>query len=102
MEEGILETIKNKFLSAISTDGIISIKALGSILIASIAVIALILIFLMVKGRKIRKKDSKAVEFCELMSRSLYSREEDGEKIQRLINLLIEIIKANKIASKEE
>ena len=49
-----------------------------------------------------RKDNAKAVEFCELMSKSLYSKERNSEKIQRLINLLIEIIKANKITSKEE
>ncbi len=162
MEEGILETIKNKLLGVISTDGIISIKALGGILIGSIVIIALILAFLVIKGKKIKKKEGeknwnafylseirkidksnpkrilnsidkitrnffkeafkirkfvgyselkkifskrnnpKAVEFCDLMSKSLYSKEEDGEKIQRLTNLLVEIIRTNKIASKEE
>ncbi len=49
-----------------------------------------------------RKNNVKAVEFCELMSIALYSKEKDNNKIEKLINLLIEIIKTNKIISKEE
>lgn len=49
-----------------------------------------------------RKKDAMAVEFCELMSTILYSKEKDNDEIQRLINILIEIIQTNKIIYKEE
>ena len=49
-----------------------------------------------------QKNNVKAVEFCELITKLLYSKEKNNNKIQRLINLLIEIVKTNKIISKEE
>ena len=44
----------------------------------------------------------KAIEFCELIDKLQYSEEKNNNKIQRLVNLLIELVKANKIISKEE
>jgi len=49
-----------------------------------------------------RRNNEKAVEFCDLMSKSLYSKEPDGEKIQKIINLLIEIVEANQPVSEEK
>lgn len=49
-----------------------------------------------------QKNNVKAVEFCELITELLYSKEKNNNEIQRLINLLIEIVKTNKIISKEE
>lgn len=49
-----------------------------------------------------QKNNLKAVEFCELMTELLYSGEKNSNKNQRLINLLMEIVKTNKIISKEE
>lgn len=49
-----------------------------------------------------KKNNIKAVEFCDLITMLLYSKEKNSNKIQELINLLIEIVKTNKIISKEE
>ena len=49
-----------------------------------------------------KKNNVKVVEFCELITKLLYSKEKNNNKIQRLISLLIGIVKANKIVSKEE
>jgi len=45
-----------------------------------------------------KKNNEKVVEFCELMSKALYSKEKNSGKIQRLTELLTEIINANKIS----
>jgi len=50
----------------------------------------------------IQKNNVKAIEFCELIDKLQYSEEKNNNKIQRLVNLLIELVKANKIISKEE
>ncbi len=50
----------------------------------------------------IQKKNIKAIEFCELIDKILYSEEKNSNKIQRLTNLLIEVVETNKIISKEE
>ncbi len=49
-----------------------------------------------------KKNNVRAVEFCEVITRLLYSKERNNDQIQRLISLLIEIVKTNKIVSREE
>ncbi len=49
-----------------------------------------------------QKNNIKSVEFCNLMTTVLYSKEKNNNKIQRLILLLIEIVETNEIISKED
>ena len=49
-----------------------------------------------------KKNNIKAIEFCGLMTKLLYSKEKNDNQIPRLIILLIGIVKSNKIVSKEE
>lgn len=49
-----------------------------------------------------QKKNIKAVEFCDIITTLLYSKEKNHNKIQRLLDLLIEIVESNQIISNEE
>lgn len=49
-----------------------------------------------------QNNNSKAAEFSEIMNTLLYSKEKDNSKIQKLINLLIEIAETNEIISEAE
>ena len=49
-----------------------------------------------------QNNNSKAAEFSEIMNILLYSKEKDNSKIQKLINLLIEIAETNEIISEAE
>ena len=48
-----------------------------------------------------KKNNTKAIEFCELMDKLLYSKEKQNNQTPKLIHFLIGIIRSNKILEKE-
>ena len=48
-----------------------------------------------------QKKETKIIEFCELMTLALYSKEKKNIQIKELINLFSEIVETHEIEDKE-